>query len=58
VAWLPLQAPEAVQDVASVEFQVSVDELPALTLVGVALKLTVGAGVGTGVGPKKEVTSR
>ena len=47
---VPLQAPEAVQEVALVEFQVRVAAEPAVTDVGVALRLTVGAGVGGGVG--------
>ena len=58
VGWVPLQAPEAVQAVALVEFQVRTEAEPALTDVGVALRETVGAGVGVGVGPKKDVTSR
>jgi hypothetical protein len=42
-AKLPLQPPEAVQDVALVELQVSVDEPPVATLEGEALTLAVGA---------------
>ena len=45
VATVPLQAPEAVQVVALVDDQVSVELDPLLMLVGLALKLTVGAGV-------------
>lgn len=40
----PLQAPEAVQDVALLTDQLSVALEPLLTLVGVALKAMVGAG--------------
>ena len=40
----PLQPPEAVQLVAFVELQVSVDALPLTTLVGLALSATVGRG--------------
>ena len=47
VASVPLHAPEAVQEVAWVEDQVRV-ELPPLEMVlGLALRLTVGAGVVT-----------
>jgi hypothetical protein len=45
VLFVPLQAPEAVQESASVELQVSVLVAPALIDVDEALKLTVGAGV-------------
>jgi hypothetical protein len=44
IASAPLQAPDAVQAVALVELQVSVDALPLETLAGLALKDTVGAG--------------
>ena len=44
VAFAPLQAPDAVQLVASVEDQVRVDDCPETTLVGLALKDKVGAG--------------
>lgn len=49
MAWLPLrlfeplQPPEAMQEVAFVLAQVSVAELPDLTLLGLALSVTVGA---------------
>ncbi len=43
VAWVPVQPPEAVQDVASVEDQVRVDAVPEAMLVGLALSVTVGA---------------
>ena len=46
VALVPLQPPDAVHDVALVEFQVSVLLPPLATLVGDADKFTVGAGVG------------
>jgi hypothetical protein len=44
IALLPDQAPEAVQAVALVDDQVSVDPLPLATVLGLALKLTVAAG--------------
>ena len=44
-ALVPLQAPEAVHEVALVEDQVKVDPLPLATLVGFALIETVGGGV-------------
>jgi hypothetical protein len=45
VALLPVQPLEAVQAVALVELQVSVDAPPLATLVGLALSVIVGAGV-------------
>jgi hypothetical protein len=45
VALLPFQLPEAVHDVALVEDQVNVLPAPLLTEVGVAVSVTVGAGV-------------
>ena len=57
VGWVPLHAPEALQVVALVEFQVSVLADPAVTDVGEADRDSVGAGVTT-VGPKKLVTSK
>jgi hypothetical protein len=39
----PAQAPEAVQDVALRAFQVSVELSPLATVLGFALRLTVGA---------------
>jgi hypothetical protein len=47
VAMLPLQPPEATQEVALLEDQVSVEALPLLTVVGLALRVTEGAGVVT-----------
>ena len=44
---LPDQAPDAVQDVAFAADQVRVDALPLITELGLALKLTVGAGAFT-----------
>ena len=44
VALVPAQAPEAVQDVALVADQVKVELLPLATVLGLAAKLTVGAG--------------
>jgi hypothetical protein len=46
-ALAPDHAPEAVQDVALVADQVSVELLPLATVLGFAEKLTVGAGVVT-----------
>jgi hypothetical protein len=40
----PDQAPEAVQEVALAADQVNVELLPAVTVLGLAAKLTVGAG--------------
>ncbi len=44
VALLPLHPPDAVQDEALVEDHDSVELLPLAMLLGLALKLTVGAG--------------
>ena len=44
---VPAHAPEAVQEVAFVEDQVNVEVPPLATLVGLALKDTVGAGADT-----------
>jgi hypothetical protein len=44
MASVPLHPPDAVHEVALVDDQVSVDLLPALTVVGLALTVTVGAG--------------
>lgn len=44
----PLQAPEAVQAVAFVDDHVSVDPLLTMFEVGIAVRVTVGAGVETG----------
>jgi hypothetical protein len=41
---LPDQAPEAVQEVALVADQASVELLPLVTVVGLAVKVTFGAG--------------
>jgi hypothetical protein len=45
--WLPDQVPLAVQEVALVELQVSVEALPCTTEVGLTLMVTVGCGVVT-----------
>jgi hypothetical protein len=45
--WLPDQAPEAVQEVALVDDQLNVEALPLATVLGLAVKLTVGAGEDT-----------
>ena len=44
VASLPLHPPEAVQAVAFVDVQDRVELLPLAMVLGLALKLTVGAG--------------
>jgi hypothetical protein len=44
VASEPLQPPDAAQEVALVEDQVKVEVAPLATVLGLALKLTVGAG--------------
>lgn len=46
-ALAPAQAPEAIQDVALVADQFSMELLPLATVLGLAPKLTVGAGVVT-----------
>jgi hypothetical protein len=46
VASLPLQPPDAAQEVALVDDQDRVEPAPLATVLGLALKLTVGAGVG------------
>jgi hypothetical protein len=49
VAFAPDQAPDALQNVASVEDQVSVEDPPLATDGGLAASETVGAGAGGGV---------
>ena len=44
VGFVPDQAPEAVQEVESLDDHVSSDESPLEILVGLALKLIVGSG--------------
>jgi hypothetical protein len=44
VASLPVHPPEAAQEVALVDDQVSVELLPLPMVLGLALKLTVGLG--------------
>jgi hypothetical protein len=51
VGWAPLQAPLAEQLSALVELQVRVLAWPAVRLTGEELSVTVGAGIGGGVGP-------
>jgi len=48
-ALLPDQAPEATQEVASVDDQVSVEDAPLAIEVGFAARVTVGSGGGGGV---------
>lgn len=43
-ALAPVQAPEAVQEVALLDDQVRVEALPLRTVLGLALKLTVTVG--------------
>ena len=45
VAFVPVQPPPAVHEVALVEDQVTIEILPELMLVGFADNATVGAGV-------------
>ena len=44
-AFVPLQPPEAVQDVALVEVQVSVDDPPLAMVGGLAVRVAVGTGL-------------
>jgi hypothetical protein len=44
--WLPVQDPLAAQEVALVELQVSVEELPCTIEFGFMLMVTVGAAAG------------
>lgn len=46
VPWVPDQAPEALQLLALVDDQLNVVPLPLVTVLGLATKLTVGAGSG------------
>jgi hypothetical protein len=55
-ALLPDHAPEAVQEVALVEDQVSVEDAPLVTEVGFAVSDTVGAGGGGGMPDTMMVT--
>jgi hypothetical protein len=48
VAFAPLQPAEAVHEVALVELQVSVAEVPVPMIVGLAVSVTAGAAVVTG----------
>ena len=50
VANVPLQPPEAVQEVALVELQVNVDAAPLSTAVGAAVSDPVGSGETAAVG--------
>jgi hypothetical protein len=45
VAFVPLQPPEAVQDVALVELQVNVEDPPLVVVVGLAVRMAVGTGL-------------
>ncbi len=49
IAFVPVQLPEAVHEVALVEDQVTVETLPEVMLVGLAENATVGGGVGEGL---------
>ena len=55
VAFVPVQPPAAVHEVALVEDQVTTDTLPDVMLVGLAEIDTVGAA-GVGVGAGEELT--
>ncbi len=60
VALAPLQPPEALQDVASVELQVNVEVPPLPSVVGAALMEAVGCGGALGLGetpPPPQATS-
>ncbi len=46
LGWLPDQPPDAVQEVAFVVDQLKVELLPLTTELGLAARLTVGAGAG------------
>jgi hypothetical protein len=46
VGLVPLQPPEAVQEVAFVVLQTRVAALPLVMLAGLALRVTAGAGAG------------
>jgi hypothetical protein len=48
VAFLPIQPPPAVQEVALVEDQVTIEIWPDVMLVGLTENATVGGGVGDG----------
>jgi hypothetical protein len=50
VAFVPLQPPAAVHEVALVDDQVTVELLPDVMLAGFAEIVTVGGGIGVGVG--------
>jgi len=49
VAFVPVQPPAAVHEVALVEDQVTVEILPEVMLVGLAENATVGGAVGDGL---------
>jgi hypothetical protein len=49
VAFVPVQPPEAVHEVALVEDQVTIETLPEVTLAGLAENDTVGGTAGVGV---------
>ena len=46
-ALLPVQPPDAVQDVALIEDHVKVEEAPLFTVLGLAARVTVATGVVT-----------
>ena len=58
VASAPLQPPDAVHDVASVELQVSVEVPPLATVVGAALRDAVGCVIGVTPTPPHAANSR
>ena len=49
VAFVPVQPPAAVHEVALVEDQVTIEIFPEVMLVGLAENATVGVGVGEGL---------
>ena len=52
IAFVPDHAPEAVQELALVEVQVSVEEEPDVRELGLAVIWTVGVGDGLALPPK------
>lgn len=58
VASVPVQAPEAVHDVAFVELQLIVEAVPAAMLVGDALSDTFGGAAATLEPPPQDASAR
>jgi hypothetical protein len=57
-ASVPLQPPDAVHDVASIELHVNVEEPPLATVVGAALRDAVGCVIGVTPTPPQAANSR